>query len=770
MLISGFIARMFNSFVNYTTMKKVIEKIENDKINLENKIKYLKEEIANIKENEEQKKIKIQNNNAEQIDILKKKIKYVDDDSLKQKQNQINILEKTIKDLEKKLEIGKNKENQELHQILNSRSKYIEQLQKNYKMTVDKNKAQIEELKKMFSDLIAKEKEAQKENQEKQKRKEEEFNREIENLRKQRENEKNEQKKKEALEKERMEILYHSYEKGLSSIKSNKINFILEDFKQNKNKNFCTGDISKLTKVIIEILIKKLFEIEKINLSIKFHLSINMQEIQKNIQNVEHLNILLLGMTGAGKTTLINSILNLNLETGFGKPITKKIESFSSKEIPFIRLVDSRGIEKDSKYGVDFIYNQISTYIKKQIREKEPDEYIHCIWYCWYGQRLEQIELDILEKLSKHYSLKDLPVIIVYTQTVSQEDVKNAKKYLENNNIKNEFIDVLAFEKETGRGESTQIQTAYNLDKLLELSIRLAKEAVNSSCYEGLLEKNKKLIAEKLNKLVKILKEKLNAKIENIILEIGSNIYSDNLEKKITEIIVELFSYFFFLNPDIKVDPQNNYRASLRRRMRFLQFKISDVTLEIIQSNARDYLKEFLNIYQKNLDILVEKYKEELINEINNYKMNFMMNNLSKDQKLFKIESTEESEKNLKNYIKYNLNFLNITKKVAFQNFFRNITSPLIDKFSVEFSKLYNIIMSSKDSEEEAKSMIKVSFDKIEESIKKYNEAKTKNNNENIELQQDNKEKEIKSDIFSNEEYNAMIDDLNIFKEIRKEK
>ena len=53
-----------------------------------------------------------------------------------------------------------------------------------------------------------------------------------------------------------------------------------------------------------------------------------MWETQNFKQILKHLNILLLGPTGEGKTSLINIIFNLNLEVEFRKPTTLEIKPY----------------------------------------------------------------------------------------------------------------------------------------------------------------------------------------------------------------------------------------------------------------------------------------------------------------------------------------------------------------------------------------------------------------------------------------------------------
>lgn len=226
---------------------------------------------------------------------------------------------------------------------------------------------------------------------------------------------------------------------------------------------------------------------------------------------------------------------------------------------------------------------------------------------------------------------------------------------------------------------------------------------------------------------------------------------------------------FFCLSPDIKVDKKNNYDVIIRSRTGFLTYKFSEGTLNKIQNTVREFLKEFLDIYRKNLDIFVTKYKNELLKEINTFKYNFIMNNMPKNQKLFKIESEERTEKNL--IILFEAKLGNIAKKVAFKNFFRSFTA-FIEKFAIEFDKLYKKIIESDIFKEKGKQMIKISFDKIEEKIKNYNEE-IKKKNEIIQTKLENDEKnekeESKNNNFSDKDYEEMLNNMKIFEEENEE-
>ena len=67
----------------------------------------------------------------------------------------------------------------------------------------------------------------------------------------------------------------------------------------------------------------------------------------ENEFNIKYLAIMLLGKSGVGKSTLINQFLQLKekkAKTGTGKFQTILTEVYTSKSVPFSRLVDTRGI------------------------------------------------------------------------------------------------------------------------------------------------------------------------------------------------------------------------------------------------------------------------------------------------------------------------------------------------------------------------------------------------------------------------------------------
>jgi ATPase subunit of ABC transporter with duplicated ATPase domains len=224
-----------------------------------------------------------------------------------------------------------------------------------------------------------------KEASEQSKKQQEQYEKSLKILEQRIKEEKDEEKKKLILEeKKKAEELQEKklknqkeFDEKMKNTLTFDIDNLLKSFTLNED-NFCKEDISKFDANKINKLIIDLVKEEKIVDYTLHQLNLIMEEIKDKIKDVEHLNIILVGPSGVGKSTLINAILELKTQTltGFGNPQTQNIEFHTSDKIPFLRLADSKGIEKNESSGVDAVYNSIKDFIKLQIETRDPDKYI----------------------------------------------------------------------------------------------------------------------------------------------------------------------------------------------------------------------------------------------------------------------------------------------------------------------------------------------------------------------------------------------------------
>ena len=645
----------------------------------------------------------------ELIEKNEKKEKELTENNAKREKELTEKFQQNILQQQQAIQELQNKFNLDQQKLQKEQSDTIKNLMTQHTQNIEKMRAEAIEQQKRYDEQ---QKKAERENREL-----------LEKFEKKYKDERDEEKKKQLLEeKKKIEELnkkkdeiQKKFNDSIEKMKKEKSIEIAKSF-QLIEENFCLDEITKFDGNKINDLIVNLFKNEKILKNILFNLNVFIDKVKDKIRNVEHLNIILVGPSGVGKSTLINAILELQNQTvtGFGQPQTQNIEFHSSENIPFLRLADSKGIEKNENSGVNAIYESIKGFINSQLQTKDPDQFIHCIWYCWTGARLEDSEIAILKKLSEAYSLETLPIVIVYTNAIDDNQVKQAKDYIATKvGIKKDFIEVLAVEKPVRFGDKIIKIPPMNLDKLKEISIKLAMSAVNSSCYEGLTEEIRTMIKDSIKNLTEELKLKIDYEIKLITSKMTEKSKFEELYENCTHIILDIYYKYIFLNPDIKIQNYKKPEIDINGN----KYQISMQSQSLIIDFVIDYFKQSLLSYEKNLNELLSKHTKELCTEIITFQMEYNQQN----ENLLKIPWTSmELEKIIKKYLHDNL--AEKTKLANLKNSFKYISTPIIKKFGEYFITSYNKGMTRPEFIKNAKDVIKVPFNNIEKKIKEYNE------------------------------------------------
>ena len=147
------------------------------------------------------------------------------------------------------------------------------------------------------------------------------------------------------------------------------------------------------------------------------------QDLEERRDDLPPANILVAGITGTGKSTLLNAIFGKNFaETGTGRPVTEHRSEYHSEDIP-IRIWETVGLELDSEKTRKSI-GDICAKIAEMAEHPDPYDKVHAIWYCINSnsKRYQGAELEFIKKL---HSL-GVPFIIVMTQCSGDEDEVNA--------------------------------------------------------------------------------------------------------------------------------------------------------------------------------------------------------------------------------------------------------------------------------------------------------------------------------------------------------
>lgn len=131
-------------------------------------------------------------------------------------------------------------------------------------------------------------------------------------------------------------------------------------------------------------------------------------------------NVLVIGNSGVGKSTLINAVLGEeSAETGWGiEGTTIELKPYKNEGIPF-RLIDTVGFAPGFIKETQAI-NVVKKWSKSSMKEGNSDKQINVIWFCVDGSS-SKLFLHTLNNLSRATSVwKTVPIIVVITKSFSE--------------------------------------------------------------------------------------------------------------------------------------------------------------------------------------------------------------------------------------------------------------------------------------------------------------------------------------------------------------
>ena len=207
-----------------------------------------------------------------------------------------------------------------------------------------------------------------------------------------------------------------------------------------------------------------------------------MQESYSSFENLETANIIIAGVTGSGKSTLINNVFNFeDKKKAFtsvgGNRGTVHIDVYEKEGVP-VKIWDTVGLEMKKE-----ITDQTIAEMKKVIAD--PSNSIHVIWYCINvgTSRYQEAEVEFVKSLYD----KNLPFIIVLTQCIKPK--KNTDAFeatirevnMENGMSDIEIVRVLSevYPLENPVTGETFMVPAFGLDELVNVTKKKLPEYVD---------------------------------------------------------------------------------------------------------------------------------------------------------------------------------------------------------------------------------------------------------------------------------------------------
>lgn len=133
-------------------------------------------------------------------------------------------------------------------------------------------------------------------------------------------------------------------------------------------------------------------------------------------------NVLVVGNSGVGKSTLINSVFESEemAKTGIGEAVTRELRVYESEGLNF-RLIDTMGFEP-GLMNQNRAVRAIRKWSKESIKEDASDRQIHMIWYCIDGtsKKMFRKNIDMLARAAAIW--KSVPIIVVITKSYSKPE------------------------------------------------------------------------------------------------------------------------------------------------------------------------------------------------------------------------------------------------------------------------------------------------------------------------------------------------------------
>ncbi|MGI5242791.1 GTPase family protein [Dactylosporangium sp. CA-139066] len=135
------------------------------------------------------------------------------------------------------------------------------------------------------------------------------------------------------------------------------------------------------------------------------------QAYEDELAAIGRFNLVVVGDTGAGKSTLVNAVFGVDdAATGVGRPITPEIMGYEGPPPSRLRIFDTPGFEVG--HSTDQLIAGLTALIQDR-RQQPPSEHIHAVWFV-INQNSHRIQLGH-EKIIRALAALHLPPLMVLT-------------------------------------------------------------------------------------------------------------------------------------------------------------------------------------------------------------------------------------------------------------------------------------------------------------------------------------------------------------------
>ena len=183
----------------------------------------------------------------------------------------------------------------------------------------------------------------------------------------------------------------------------------------------------------------------------------------------------------------------------------KNFRKYRSSKVKNLQLIKYKGIGYDNNNSADIIRDNTISFIREQISKGNYNNFVHCIWYCLSGTRVEDVEIRYLKELKQVYNDDSMPIIIVYIDEVIPKETEEYIKNILPNTI---IVSVIPKDIKLPNG---RIRRSIGCDKLMKITIDKIMEALMGNMQTTMTKNIKEEIIRQISHE--------NKKIKNNIIE-----------------------------------------------------------------------------------------------------------------------------------------------------------------------------------------------------------------------------------------------------------
>lgn len=196
-------------------------------------------------------------------------------------------------------------------------------------------------------------------------------------------------------------------------------------------------------------------------------------------------NVLVIGNSGVGKSTLINAVLGEQVaKTSWGtEGTTKELKIYEKERVPF-RIIDTAGFEPSILKEMQAI-NAVKRWSRESTKEGKEDTAINIIWFCIDGTSRKLFIKTIKDLSSATKIFKTVPVVVVITKSYSvlerSENIEMVQNAFANQKLAKNLKIIIPVVAETYKLNDTAYAAPEGITELIDITNNLMPEGIRAA-------------------------------------------------------------------------------------------------------------------------------------------------------------------------------------------------------------------------------------------------------------------------------------------------